>query len=136
YLIISYSVYLVVSTVVAVRLLKFPNGNYANEKQKITANRWVTAIAVMTAVNSIYFGYIMVKQERYNQKAASFIRSESYIEGDYLLQSNINAATKTISLVYGGKIITEDEKENLRSKLPFYGLAETELTIQQGFKID
>src|SRR5690606_22762379 len=136
YLFTINSVFIAASTLVAVRLLKFPIGNYANEKQKITANRWVTAIAVMTVVPSIYFGYIMVKQERYNQNAASFIRNESYIEGDYLLQSNINAATKTISLVYGGKIITEDEKENLRSKLPFYGLAETELTIQQGFKID
>jgi len=136
YLFTINSVFIAASTLVAVRLLKFPIGNYANDKQKITANRWVTAIAVMTVVPSIYFGYIMVKQERYNHNAASFIRNESFIEGDYLLQSNVNAATKKISLVYGGKVITEDEKENLKSKLPFYGLAETELTIQQGFKIN
>ena len=136
YLFTINTVFIAASTLVTVRLLKFPIGTYANEKQKVTANRWVTAIAVMTVVPSIYFGYIMVKQERYNQNAASFIRSESFIEGDYLLQSNINAAAKKISLVYGGKIITEEEKDNLRSKLHFYDLEETELTIQQGFKVD
>jgi len=78
----------------------------------------------------------MVKQERYNQNASLFIRNESFIEGDYLLQSNVSAASRKISLVYGGKVISEEEKESLRSKLVFYGLEDTELSIQQGFKIN
>lgn len=136
YLFTINTVFIGAATLITVRLLKFPIRNYANEKQKTTANRWVTIIAVMTAIPSVYFGYIMVQQERYNQNAASFIRNETFIEGDYLLQSHVNAAAKKISLIYGGKEITESEKQTLESKLGFYRLQNTELSIQQGFKIN
>jgi uncharacterized hydrophobic protein (TIGR00271 family) len=136
YLFTINTVFIGAATLITVRLLKFPIGNYANEKQKTTANRWVTIIAAMTAIPSIYFGYIMVQQERYNQNASSFIRNETFIEGDYLLHSKINPAAKKISLIYGGKPISENEKEDLKSKLPFYSLIGTDLVIQQGFKID
>ena len=135
YLFTINTVFIGAATLITVRLLKFPVINYADPKQKITANRWVTFIALMTMIPSIYFGYIMVQQENYNRYATSFINNESFIEGDYLLQSNINAASKKISLVYGGKEITEEEKEELRSKLAFYGLQGTELSIQQGFQV-
>ncbi|MGO1672045.1 MAG: DUF389 domain-containing protein [Sphingobacterium sp.] len=136
YLFTINTVFIGAATLITVRLLKFPVISYTDEKQKIKANRWVTFIALMTMIPSIYFGYIMVQQENYNQNAASFINNETFIEGDYLLQSNVNAVAKKISLTYGGKAITEMEKENLKSKLPFYGLKGTDLFIQQGFKIN
>lgn len=136
YLFTINTVFIGAATLITVRLLKFPVITYTDEKQKTKANRWVTFIALMTMIPSIYFGYIMVQQENYNQNATSFINNETFIEGDYLLQSNVNAATKKISLTYGGKAITEMEKENLNSKLPFYGLKGTDLVIQQGFKIN
>ncbi len=136
YLFTINTVFIGAATLITVRLLKFPMITYTDERQKIKANRWVTFIALMTMIPSIYFGYIMVQQENYNQNATSFINNETFIEGDYLLQSKINAAAKKISLTYGGKAITEVEKEKLKSKLPFYGLEGTDLAIQQGFKIN
>ena len=136
YLFTINTVFIGAATLITVRLLKFPVISYTDEKQKTKANRWVTFIALMTMIPSIYFGYIMVQQENYNQNATLFINNETFIEGDYLLQSNVNAAAKKISLTYGGKAITEMEKENLNSKLPFYGLKGTDLVIQQGFKIN
>ena len=136
YLFTINTVFIGAATLIAVRLLKFPIRDYADEKLKSRANRWVTIIALMTAIPSIYFGYIMVQQERYSQNAASFIRNETFIEGDFLLQSKVNPAMKKISLIYGGKVITEIEKQTLESKLGIYGLENTELSIQQGFNVN
>lgn len=136
YLFTINTVFIGAATLITVRLLKFPVVNFADEKQKIKANRWVTFIAIMTMIPSIYFGYIMVQQENYNQNATTFINNETSIEGDYLLQSNINAAAKKVTLIYGGKAIAEEEKQEMESKLPFYGLAGTELIIRLGFQTD
>lgn len=135
YLFTINTVFIAAATLITVRLLKFPVITYTDEKKKIKANRWVTVIALMTMIPSIYFGYIMVQQENYNQNATSFINNESFIEGDYLLQSDINPAAKKISLVYGGKAITDSEKEEMQDKLAFYGLKGTNLEIRLGFEI-
>ncbi|MFB5944348.1 DUF389 domain-containing protein [Albibacterium profundi] len=135
YLFTINTVFIGAATLITVRLLKFPVITYTDEKKKIKANRWVTVIALMTMIPSIYFGYIMVQQENYNQNATSFINNESFIEGDYLLQSDINPAAKKISLVYGGKAITDSEKEEMQDKLAFYGLKGTDLEIRLGFEI-
>jgi len=136
YLFTINTVFIGVATLITVRLLKFPMVNFTDEKQKIKANRWATIIAIMTMVPSIYFGYIMVQQENYNQNAATFINNETFIEGDYLLQSNINAAAKKVTLIYGGRAIAEDKKREIENKLAFYGLAGTKLTIRLGFQTD
>jgi uncharacterized hydrophobic protein (TIGR00271 family) len=134
YLFTINTVFIAAATLITVRLLKFPVLRFADEKQKTKANRWVTAIALMTMIPSIYFGYIMVQQENYSRNASNFINNESFIEGDYLLQSNINPAARKISLVYGGRAIPDEVKEEMESKLPFYGLAGTQLTVQLGFQ--
>ena len=85
---------------------------------------------------SIYFGYVLVNQENFNRNANTFIRNECYIDGDYLLKSEIDPAAKTIKLIYGGKMIPENIKKEVISKAKHYAIADAKITIQQGFSMD
>lgn len=57
---------------------------------------WVSIIVTITMIPNIYFGYVLVKRERFKQEATRFIKNETYIEGDYLLKSDIDPLQKTI----------------------------------------
>src|SRR5690606_41366234 len=110
YLFTINTVFIGAATLITVRLLKFPVITYTDEKQKTKANRWVTFIALMTMIPSIYFGYIMVQQENYNQNATSFINNETFIEGDYLQIGRASCRGKSVDLG-GGRSIKKKIRE-------------------------
>lgn len=136
YLFAINTVFIATATMVTVRLLKYPKWHHPGEELKKSADRWVSLIVIVTIVPSIYFGYLLVKQENFNINANSFIRQESYIEGDYLLKSEIEPTKRTIKLIYGGRLIPDSVKKELISKTRHYALKDAEVTIQQGFSVD
>lgn len=136
YLLAINTVFIGSATLVTVRLLRYPIRNYANEYQKRMANRWVTFLVLLTTIPSVYYGYLLVQKERFIQNANNFISSETYIEGDFLLKNELDAAKKQIKLIYGGRMIEESEKKRLDDRKRIYGLANTTLIIQQGFSIN
>lgn len=136
YLFTINTVFIAAATVYTVRLLKFPIWSTADEAFKKRIDNWVSAIVIATAVPSIYFGYRLVQQEQFSNAAASFIRNESYIEGDYLLRSDVNAREKSIRLIYGGRHIPDSVKSALVARAPDYAIDGAEIVIQQGFSIE
>jgi uncharacterized hydrophobic protein (TIGR00271 family) len=135
YLLAINTVFIGSATLITVRLLRYPIRNYANEYQKRMANRWVTFLVLLTTIPSVYYGYLLVQKERFIQDANNFITNETYIEGDFLLKHELDAAKKQIKLIYGGRLIEESEKKRLADRKSIYGLASTTLIIQQGFSI-
>ena len=78
----------------------------------------------------------MVKQDRYNQKAEEFLKSDIAmhpIPNVYLLDQEVDAAAEKITLTYGGEIISKEEVNNMKKKLSIFHLDETTLEIRQGF---
>lgn len=136
YLFTINTVFIGVATLIAARFLKYPVWHHADEGTRKVANRWVSVIVTVTMVPSIYFGYILVRQERFTQEANAFIRNDTYIEGDYLLKSEVDPAKKTIRLIYGGRLIPESVKEDVAAKVRYYRLTGATVTIQQGFSVD
>lgn len=136
YLFTINTVFIGAATLITVRVLKYPIWRQADESIRKTANRWVTLIVLVTIIPSIYFGYVLVTRERFTQQAASFIRNETHVDGDYLLKSEIDPVKKHIRLVYGGKMIPEEIKKQIRARALSYRLHGLSLTIQQGFSIE
>ncbi|KAA6439292.1 DUF389 domain-containing protein [Dyadobacter flavalbus] len=136
YLLAINTVFIGSATLITVRLLQYPIRDHANEYQKRMANRWVSFLVLLTTIPSIYYGYLLVQKEHFIQNANNFINNESYIEGDFLLKHELDAAKKQIKLIYGGKLIADSEKKRLENRKGIYGLAATTLTIQQGFSIN
>jgi uncharacterized hydrophobic protein (TIGR00271 family) len=135
YLLTINTVFIGSATLITVRLLRYPIRNYADENQKRLANRWVSFIVLLTAVPSIYYGYLLVQKENFIQNANNFIANESFIEGDFLLKNELDPARKEIRLTYGGKTISDQEKARLVKRKVIYGLGEAKIVISQGFSI-
>lgn len=133
YLFIINTVFIALATFVMVRLLHFPEKELHDDKLTKRAHRIVWGIVLLTLLPSLYFGYDMIQQDRFNKNVSRFIQYEAHFPNDYLLSKKTDAKTKSILLVFGGKEITLEEKQNLAGKLKRYGLGDATLEIKQGF---
>jgi len=133
YLLFINTVFIALATLVTTRFLKFPLIHLPKRQDELKAERIVWVVVLLTALPSIYFGYDMVKQNRFKKSASQFIEAEAIFTNDYLLKKNIDTKNNTITLTYGGQVIEEKEIALLKSKLSKYNLEHATLVIQQGF---
>ena len=136
YLFFINTVFISLATLLTARLLKFPQKEQLDEKLSKRTNRIILFITVLTIVPSIYFGYAMVQQDRYMQKAMRFVKSEIAkhpTKNSFLLDSEIDASEEIITLIYGGENISKEEINSLEKNLIDFNLEETKLDIQIGF---
>jgi len=113
--------------------LKFPFKHLPDEKAEKKSKRIIIAIVVVTLLPSIYFGYDIVKNDKFIKEANRFIETEAIFPGDYLLKKTIDEKEKSIELIFGGNEIKPAEIEKLKNKLKNYELEGTNLEIKQGF---
>jgi len=136
YLFFINTVFISLATLLTSRILKFPQKSLLDEKVSKRTNRVIWSITIITIIPSIYFGYTMVQQDRYLQKANRFVKSDLAIhptKNSYLLDHEIDASEEVIKLIYGGANISKQEIKNLEKKLPIFDLQESTLDIQIGF---
>jgi hypothetical protein len=88
---------------------------------------------VITIIPSLYFGYDIVQQNRFQKQANLFIENEAVFPNDYLLRKVIDPKNCSITLIYGGEYIDSLKINMLKSKLSKYQIQKTTLTVQQGF---
>ncbi|MBI2430057.1 MAG: DUF389 domain-containing protein [Ignavibacteriales bacterium] len=133
YLFTINTVFIAISSVVISQVLNFPIRTVVDEAQKTKINRWISVVIVVTLVPSIYFGYGLVQNEKFQQNASRFTENVNIVGGNYLLKSDIDPGQKTITLVYGGNSLTEEHNLSIRERLNDFSLDHARLTITQGF---
>lgn len=133
YLYIINSVFIAAATIITAYILKFPKKKYSDPTIETRAKKIIWVVVVVTLLPSIYFGYDIVQQNKFTERADSFIKSEAIFPNDYLLSKEIDAKNRTIALTFGGKEINENQIKELKRKLKYYDLENTNLEIKQGF---
>lgn len=132
YLFTINTVFIAISSVVISQILKFPILTIVDSRQKKKVNRWISIIITLVLLPSIYFGYNLVKQERFKSNATRFINDVSVIDGHYLLKSEIRPIRKTIVLVYTGISLNEDQKKSMVEKAETFSLKGVKIEFPQG----
>ncbi len=133
YLYIINTVFIALATLIIVRFLHFPYKQEQTLKAEKTAHRIVWLVVIVTLLPSIYFGYDMVQRNHFTNNANKFITQEAHFKNDYLLNKKIDAKNRKITLVFGGKEISQEEIKALKQQLKKYGLDTAILEIKQGF---
>jgi uncharacterized hydrophobic protein (TIGR00271 family) len=136
YLFTINTVFIALSALVISQMLKFPIRTIIENTQRKKINQGITLVIFITIVPSIYFGYGLVQKERFVENANKYTQSISVFEGSYLLRSDINPDRRTISLVYGGNSLQEEQKAGIRARAEIFNLTKTSIEIQQGFALD
>lgn len=133
YLFTINTVFIALATFLTLKFLKYPLHHLTDPKLDKRSLRFITIITILTIIPSIYFGYEMVRQNKYLQNANLFIESVNSIEGTYLLNKSIDPQKRSIVLIFGGKDLSEFQIKNMKTQLEIFGLTKTALQIKQGF---
>jgi len=136
YLFTINTVFIALASVVTSQILKLPIRTIVDASQKKTVNRWITVVIVTVLLPSIYFGYGLVKKERFIERANLYIANVRMYEGNYLLKSDIDANDRLITLVYGGLNLSEEQKAVIKMKAKDFRLDNPEVQIEQGLAFD
>jgi len=130
YLFIINSVFISLATYITVRFLKFPAADNTNIKSQRFLKRMVVIVVFFTLIPSIYLGYQLTQEERFNLKSNQFIENELIFENSYLLSKKIDFPNRAINLVVGGDKVDSLLQIELSKRLTIYNLANTKLNIK------
>lgn len=133
YLFIINTVFIALTTLLTVRLMRFPFREKPDSEQARHSARIIGLVTVLTLMPSVYFAYQIVQDSRFMRRAERFIEHEAVIPGDYLLQKVIDPARRSIALTFGGAPIDAAQIAALKKRLSAYQLEGSELQIRLGF---
>lgn len=132
YLFTINTIFIAIASVWISQILKFPIRTIVDEGKKKRIDRTITLVITIVLLPSIFFGYKLVKQERFSQNAYSYVSNVSIFEGQYLLKNKIDANANKITLIYGGTGLSEQQKNAIIQKSKDFNIEEAEITIEQG----
>lgn len=132
YLFTINTIFIAIASVWISQLLKFPIRTIVDEVQKKKINRIITLVITIVLLPSIFFGYKLVQQEEFLQKANLYVSNVSLFEGNYLLKHDIDAKSHKITLVYGGSLLSDKQKNNIITKSKDFNLDKATILVEQG----
>ncbi|HRE41444.1 MAG TPA: TIGR00341 family protein [Ignavibacteria bacterium] len=132
YLFTINTVFIAISSVAASQILKFPIRSNIVESKKKKVNQLITLIILITIVPSIYFGYGLIRQEKFTESVTKFTKNVSLFEGNYLLNYEINPNSRRIKLIYGGSDFSDEQKNSIKERAKLFELSDAEISFQQG----
>ena len=132
YLFAINTVFIGVSALIVCQFLRFPIRSIVDSDRKKRLNQYISLILTITIVPSVYFGYLMVQNERFSQKAQTFINEVSVTEGTYLLDSRVNLINRNIDLIYSGYGLAEESRQNIKKKALVFLIDTSKILINSG----
>lgn len=136
YLFTINSVFIAIASMIVSQILKFPIRTIVDRAQRKKVNQLISLVILITALPSIYFGYLLVVKEKFKENAAKYVSSVSIYEGNFLLNHEIVADKKSIKLIYGGNTLTQDQKDAILDNAALFNLADANIEIKQGIALD
>ncbi|MGN1108608.1 MAG: TIGR00341 family protein, partial [Oscillospiraceae bacterium] len=122
YLFLINTLFISLSTMIVMMLLRVPYHRNVSDKQQKKINRAVAAITVVVAVPSIFFGASTVISSVMDKNISSFLSEEFVFSGTSVVQSSADKSAKTVSVSLVGTPISDDVIAMLEQEMPKYGL--------------
>lgn len=133
YLFTINTVFIALSAFLISQILKLPIRGTIEESQKKRINQMISVVLTLVLIPSIYFGYLLVQKEKFIEGAARYVESINVVEGNYLLNHEVNPKTRTINLVYGGTSLSEAQKEDILERTNDFFHGDVNVQLEQGF---
>ena len=132
YLFAINTVFIGVASLFVCQFLQFPIRAIVDSVRRKRINQYITLILTITIVPSVYFGYLLVQNEKFSERAQRFVKEISITEGTYLLDSKLNSTTRDINLIYSGYGLSKDSREKIKTKALAFQIDTSKIVINSG----
>jgi len=136
YLFFINTFFIALATVLMIYYLKIPQRSFVNPKRAKTVKLYIYIFTAIVCIPSILGAFNMIKETSFNSSAIRFVndlQKNPLLENSQIISSTREYSRKnsTISLVLIGDALSEQQIENIKAKLPEFGLKNTDLVIRQ-----
>lgn len=143
YLFFINSVFISLSTFVAVKYLRFPVMNYVSPEREKKFKLYIIIFVILIILPSANIFWNVIQESRFNFRAKNFIEENFKDVRSDIIYKNINYSdtVSTIDIYLADQVFSDAEMRDLKDLLPSYGLSEkgsgitvtdsTALTIHQ-----
>ena len=132
YLFCINSVFIILATLLVVRLLPLPRHTFADPQRTRRVQLAVWGVALLTAVPSVYLASRIVQRTVFTHNARQFVEEQLTLPESYVVTQRLDAAAGTFNVLLAGRRLAPAQLAAIRAKLPAYGLAANCLTLRQG----
>ncbi len=132
YLFFINSVFISLTTFLAVKYLRFPQMNYVSPEKEKRIKSYVFIFVLLIILPSAQIFWGVIKEARFNRRANSFIKENlrDYRSNIIFKQISYTDTVSEINIYFSGYTLSEPEIKDLQDKLPLYGLSAEGNTIR------
>ena len=114
------------------RLLPLPHFAFENPRQARRAKVLFWAVALLTAVPSVWLAADIVRRTTFEHNAQQFVEEQLNLAGTYVVTRRIEANHGSINVLLAGRMLTAAQLRAVRARLNAYHLSRAQLTVRQG----
>lgn len=114
------------------RILPLPHHEFENPRQARRAKMLFWAVAVLTAVPSVWLAARIVRHTTFEHNAQRFVDEELNMPGAYVVTRRIEPEKYSINVLLTGRVLTAAQLRAVRARLDNYHLRRAQLTVRQG----
>ncbi len=130
YLFLINCIFIMLATYITVRYLHFAPKTFASEVNKKKSKRIITAIIVIMVVPSIWSAFVMVKENRFEQKVVRFVNANKTIGRSYIYDYNVtHHKGSKVEFMISGEALTDDIKNTFYNIAGQYGINKEEIIL-------
>lgn len=138
YLFFINSVFISLAAFLILRFLKFPVKTFLDPAREKRVRQYIISLVIITIVPSVYLGVKIVKRSYFESNAKAFVAREMDFPNAQIVSRDIiyDAKESLIKVTYVGEFVEDKLIDHAKTKLPDYGIKNTQLVVRQGFKQD
>ncbi len=132
YLFCINAAFISLSMFLVARILPLPQHEFENRQQARRAKLLFWAVALLTAVPSVWLGARIVRRTTFEHNAQQFVDEQLNLPGAYVVTRRIEPEARTINVLLMGRLLTPAQLRTVRAHLADYRLPHAQLTVRQG----
>jgi uncharacterized hydrophobic protein (TIGR00271 family) len=136
YLFTINTVFIGLAALLVSQIFKLPISTVIDAGHRKKINQIISFVIFIVLIPSIYLGYRLVEKEAFTENAKLYVEKVSILDGNYLLESEINANTRSILLVYGGLPLSDEQKESILDASNDFALDGASINLHDGFSFE
>lgn len=127
------SVFICFATIVVVRVLRFRNKEFLDDKREKKVKRYIAILVVATVIPSIYSTFNVVSESFFKSNANEFISEEFSFDSTHVINRNLeySRSGSMITVTVFGQPISQEMIDEMEEKMPQYKLDKCTLRIRQ-----
>ncbi len=133
YLFVINSLFIALSTFIIIRYLKFPFVHFADPAKEKRVRRSVSLFALLIIIPSLYTGFIVIRENNFNQSVKKFITENKNLENGYIYDHKIDHSGRIslLELSVAGEKLNDARREILFQNLEKYGILRNQVSIKE-----